>query len=180
MQLKNSKVRLITTTALFTALVTIGTVVIQIPVPGKGYTHFGDSMIYLAACILPAPAALFASGVGAAIADLLTGYAIYAPATFIIKMLNVVPFILIRIYLKKKKKDDRILNFQTAFMLIPTSLVTIFGYLIAEYIMFGEKFAFISAFVGGWLQPLGSLLAFIVLGAALDRLKFKSRMINQF
>ncbi len=177
--MKSDKVRLITTTALFTALVTIGTVIIQIPVPGKGYTHFGDSIIYLAACILPAPAALFASCAGAALADLLTGYAIYAPATVIIKALNVVPFILVRIYLKKKKKDDRILNFQTALMLIPTSLVTIFGYLIAEYIMFGEKFAFISAIIGGWLQPVGSMLAFIVFAAALDKIKFKRKIINQ-
>ena len=52
---KKNKVILITTTALFTALVTVGTTVIQIPVAGKGYTHFGDSMIYLAACILPGP-----------------------------------------------------------------------------------------------------------------------------
>ncbi len=177
--MKNSKIKIITMTALFTALVTIGTVVIQIPVPGKGYTHFGDSMIYLAACILPAPAACFASGAGAALADLLTGYAIYAPATFIIKILNTLPFVLARIHMKKKNTDDRILTPQTVLMLVPTSFVTIFGYLIAEYIMFGSKFAVVSAITGGWLQPTGSLLAFLVIAAALDKIKFKSKILNQ-
>ncbi len=177
--MKNSKVKLITTTALFTALVTVGTTIIQIPVAGKGYTHFGDSMIYLAACILPAPAAIFASSVGAALADLVTGYTIYVPATIIIKALNALPFILMRIYLKRKNKDDRILRVQTALMLIPTSLVTIFGYLIAEYIMFGDTFALVSAFTGGWLQPTGSLIGFLIFAAALDKIKFKSKIINQ-
>lgn len=176
--MKNKKIMLLTVTALFTALVAVATMVIQIPV-GQGYVHFGDSIIYLAACILPAPCSLFASAVGAALADLFTGYAIYAPATFIIKAFNALPFILMRIYLKRKGKDDKILNWQICLMLIPTTLVTIFGYLIADYIMFGEKFAFVSAFTSGWLQPIGSLVVFVILAIALDRAQLKSKIFKQ-
>lgn len=176
--MKKNKVVLLTTTALFTALVTVGTAVIQIPV-GNGYAHFGDSMIYLASCILPGPCAIFAASVGAVIADLATGFAIYAPATAIIKALNALPFLLMRIYLKKIKKDDKILNWQICLMLIPTTLVTIFGYLIAEYIMFGQEFALVSAFTGGWLQPGGSLVFFLILAAALDRIHFKKKVLTQ-
>lgn len=176
--MKNKKVLLLTVTALFTALVTVATMVIQIPV-GKGYLHFGDSVIYLAACILPAPCSLFAASVGAALADLFTGFAIYAPATFIIKALNAVPFILMRVYLKRKGKDDKILNWQICLMLIPTTLVTIFGYLTADYIMFGDKFAFLSAVTSGWLQPVGSLILFVVLAIALDRVQLKNKIFKQ-
>ena len=169
---------LLTTTALFTALITVGTAVIQFPV-GHGYVHFGDSIIYLASCILPGPCAIFAASAGAVFADLATGFAVYAPATAIIKALNALPFVLMRIYLKRKKKDDRILNWQIYLMLVPTTLVTIFGYLIADYILFGQKFALVSAFTSGWLQPGGSLAVFLLLAAALDKIKFKKNVITQ-
>ncbi|MDE5995655.1 MAG: TIGR04002 family protein, partial [Eubacterium sp.] len=173
-----NKIVLLTTTALFTALITVGTAVIRIPV-GNGYAHFGDSMIYLASCILPGPCAIFAASAGAAIVDLATGFAIYAPATIIIKALNALPFVLMRIYLKKKKKDDKILNLQICFMLVPTTLVTLFGYFIAEYIMFGQEFAFASVFAGGWIQPVGSLAVFVILAAALDRIQFKKKITKE-
>ncbi|MDE6722612.1 MAG: TIGR04002 family protein, partial [Eubacterium sp.] len=169
---------LLTITALFTALITVGTAMIQIPV-GNGYAHFGDSMIYLSACILPGPCAVFAAAVGAVIADLATGFAIYAPATAIIKALNALPFVLMRVYLKKKKKDAKILNWQICLMLVPTTLVTVFGYLIAEYIMFGQEFAFVSAFTSGWLQPVGSLAVFVILAVALDKINFKKNIMKE-
>lgn len=175
--MKHNKVYLLTATALFTALVAVSTSVIKIPA-GNGYTHFGDSMIYLAACILPAPCSVFAASAGAVLADVFSGYAIYAPATAIIKALNALPFILMRIYLKRKNKDDKILSWQICLMLVPTTLVTIFGYLIAEYFMFGTKFAVISAFTGGWLQPGGSLIIFIILAAAFDRINLKKRILK--
>ena len=176
--MKNKKIVLLTVTALFTALVTVATMVIQIPV-GKGYLHFGDSVIYLAACILPAPCALFAASVGAALADLFTGYAIYAPATFIIKALNVLPFILMRIYLKRKSKDDKILNWQICLMLIPATLATLIGYYIADSIIAGAEVALVSAITSGWIQPAGSLAVFVILALALDKAQFKSKIFKQ-
>lgn len=64
-------------------------------------------------------------------------------------------------------------------MLVPTTLVTIFGYLIADYILFGQEFALVSAFTGGWLQPGGSLAVFLILAAALDRIGFKKKVTSQ-
>ena len=177
--MKKNKLMLLTTTALFTALITVGTAVLQIPA-GNGYVHFGDSIIYLASCFLPAPCAVFAASVGAVIADISTGFAVYAPATVIIKALNTLPFVLMRIYLKRKKKDDKILNWQICLMLVPATLVTIFGYLVAEYIMFGYEFAVTSAVTSGWVQPVGSLAVFLILAAALDRINFKKKILTQF
>lgn len=172
------KIRLLTYTALFSALVFVGTMIHITPSANAGYTHFGDGIIYLASCILPAPYAMLSASIGAGLADIVAGSANWAVATIIIKALNVVPFALIRIYLKNKRKDDKILSWQTALMLIPSSLVTIFGYVAAESIMYGTKFAIVSAFISGWLQPLGSAVIFILLAAALDKVKFKTKILN--
>lgn len=176
--MKNKKIRLLTVTALFTALITVATMVVQIPV-GKGYLHFGDSIIYLAACMLPAPGALFAASVGAALADLFTGYAVYAPATFIIKALNALPFILIRIYLKKKNRDEKIFNLHVFLMLIPATVVTLLGYYIADSVIAGKEVALVSAITSGWIQPIGSMIVFVILAIALDKVRFKNKIIKQ-
>ncbi len=76
-------------TVVFTVLVYVATIVIQIyqPVTG-GYFNVGESMIYLAALISTPLVAGIAGGVGAALADLSTGYAIFAPGTLVIKFIE--------------------------------------------------------------------------------------------
>ena len=63
-----------TTTALFAALICVTTAYIfHIPFgTNGGYVHIGDTLIYLAAAILPAPYAMIAGALGGAFADLLT------------------------------------------------------------------------------------------------------------
>ena len=85
--MKNKKLRLLVQTALFAAIITVATMIIQIPIPGGGYVHPGDSVILLCAWLLgPIPGAV-AGAVGAGLADLLSGYALYLPATVLIKVL---------------------------------------------------------------------------------------------
>lgn len=76
----------ITYTAVFTALVYILTTFIQIPMPlGGGYINLGEAGIYICAGLCGPFAGAFAGGVGAALADLSTGYAFWALPTLIIK-----------------------------------------------------------------------------------------------
>ena len=84
-----SKVRYLTTTGLMAALITIMTAYIcHIPVGmNGGYIHFGDSLIYLTAVLLPRPYALAAAAIGGGMADILTA-PMWAPATIIIKILT--------------------------------------------------------------------------------------------
>ena len=71
---------------LLTALVTVCTMVFQIPVSAtQGYIHLGDSMILLTSVFFGWKYGLAAGGIGAALADLLSGYAHWAPFTLIIK-----------------------------------------------------------------------------------------------
>ncbi|RLE44948.1 hypothetical protein DRJ16_00970 [Candidatus Woesearchaeota archaeon] len=78
--------RLISITAVFTALVTLATAALQISIPEtKGYFNIGEIIIYTAALLFGPIVGAIAGGVGAALADIITGYYIYAPATLIIK-----------------------------------------------------------------------------------------------
>ena len=62
---------------------------ISIPLPsGYGYVHLGDGGVFLCALLLPGGLGALAAGVGAALADLILGWAVYAPATLLIKGLT--------------------------------------------------------------------------------------------
>lgn len=87
MKSTNEKVRLLTLTGILTALTTVATIVIQIPTPTKGYVNLGDVLVNISAWILGGTYGAAAGGIGSAFADIITGYAIYAPATLIIKAL---------------------------------------------------------------------------------------------
>ena len=85
--MKNKKLQWLVQTALFAAMTTVATLIIQIPIPGGGYVNPGDCIILLCAWLLGPLAGAAAGGLGAGLADLLSGYALYAPGTLIIKAL---------------------------------------------------------------------------------------------
>ena len=64
--------RALVMTGLFAALGCVATLVLQIPSPTGGYLNLGDTVVIL-------------GGVGPALADLLSGYTVYVPATLVIK-----------------------------------------------------------------------------------------------
>jgi len=71
--------------ALFAALTCVATIVIVIPSPMGGYVHPGDSMVLLGAFLLGPAWGAIAAGLGSALADVILGYAVYAPGTLVIK-----------------------------------------------------------------------------------------------
>ena len=79
--------RLLALTGLFAALGCVGTMVLQIPSPTGGYMNLGDAVVILGAWLLGPVYGAVAGGVGPALADLLSGYAVYVPATLVIKAL---------------------------------------------------------------------------------------------
>lgn len=75
--------------ALFAALTCAATMVIRIPTPGTGgYIHPGDGIVILCGIFMGPAQAFLAAGIGSAMADLLGGYFIYVPITFVIKGLS--------------------------------------------------------------------------------------------
>ena len=81
----HSKTKKLVITALMAALICIATMIVKIPSPLKGYINLGDCLVLVAGWILSPGYAFLAAGLGSALADLLSGYITYAPATFVIK-----------------------------------------------------------------------------------------------
>ena len=62
---------------------------LSIPLPsGYGYVNLGDAGVFLCVCLLPGGLGALAAGVGAALADLILGWAVYAPVTLLVKGLT--------------------------------------------------------------------------------------------
>lgn len=170
--MKKISIKKITLTAVFAAIIAIMTAFIKIPTGiNDGYLHFGDSMIYLAGCLL-GPYAALAAAIGGGLADVLAGAAEWAIPTAIIKTCNSLPFIIATAYYVKTKEKHKIIHITTVLMTIVSGLITIFGYLLVE----GLLYSFASAWTSvpfSIIQAVGSAIVFIVVGCALDAIKIQ-------
>ncbi len=71
-------------TAVMVAVVAVLTFAVQIPIPATGgYIHFGDVGVYFSAFAFGPIIGSIAGGLGCAIADILSGYASWAPLTLV-------------------------------------------------------------------------------------------------
>lgn len=80
-----TKTQKIVIASMLAALCCVATMIIKIPSPLKGYLNLGDCVVLLSGWLLSPAYGFAAAGIGSALADVFSGYAIYAPATFIIK-----------------------------------------------------------------------------------------------
>lgn len=168
--ISSQRVRLLTSTAIFAAMITIMTAYIcHIPVgTNGGYLHFGDSLIYIAATVLPTPYALVAAAIGGGLADLLTA-PMWTVATIIIKMIITIPF---------TNKSDKIVTVRNVIATVIAFLLSGTGYYIAEAVLFGTKAAFLTSLSGSLIQSGGSAIVFVILGIFLDKMGFKKRFLK--
>lgn len=162
--MKNRKTKLICISGIFTALVFVVTAYLHIP-SHTGYTHVGDGLIYIAACLLPLPYAMFVGAAGALLADCLTGFAIWAPGSVIIKMLAVLLF---------SRKKQNIICVRNTLSLIPASAICIGGYYLYESLITLNFVAPLSGIPGYITQSVLSSVLFVLLGVSLDRFKIKT------
>lgn len=141
----NKRLLKIVYTALFAALIFVGTQFVRIPLP-FGYFNFGDCFILLSSVIIGGPYAVVASALGAVLADILSGYAIYVPATLAVKTCMVIAVIWIEKISENKKRKGK-----TAFFILAA--------VVAELIMMGGYYIYDSAlygFAGAGLSVLGN------------------------
>ncbi|MFW6381641.1 MAG: ECF transporter S component, partial [Bacillota bacterium] len=83
-KLKELSARVLAYLALFIALVAVATY-LHIPGPSSSYFNMGEVAIYIIALTFGARAGGIAGAAGSALVDILLGYSIWAPFTFIIK-----------------------------------------------------------------------------------------------
>ena len=127
---QKSSTKKIVIAALLAALTCVATMIIKIPSPLKGYLNLGDCVVLLSGWMLSPVYAFLAAGLGSALADLFSGYVVYAPITFVIKgLMALVAFYGFK--LLHKKLTSRI------FSGIAAEAVMILGYFVFEGFLYG-------------------------------------------
>ncbi len=136
--MKQSKIQKLIFCSLFTALTAAATLAIRIPSPVGGYINAGDALVLYSAWTLGLPYAMFAAGVGSCLADLFSGYALFAPCTFAVKALTALTAKLVFDFLNRKNGDRRFI----------TILKRVTAGAAGELIMIGGYFAYTALILG--------------------------------
>lgn len=175
--MKNKKLIRLVLTALFTALTAVATAVIQIPSPMQGYVNLGDVVVLLSAWMLGPLYGVFAAGVGSALADLLTGYAYYAPGTLVIKAATaLVAYALFAAFGKKftEKAGKRV--FARVVSGVAAEAVMVLGYFGYAALLLGKGLAAAASIPGNCVQGAVGL----VVGLLLTELLLTNKAIRRF
>lgn len=165
--MKTEKIKLVSIAGVFTALVFAVTAYLHIPTT-NGYIHVGDSLIYLAACLLPTPYAVAVGAGGAMLADCLTGYAIWAPGSIIIKAATALLF---------TNKKEKIINVRNLLVLIPAAIICASGYYLYEAVVYGNFIAPLSGILASLTQSTASSVLYVAMAIAIDSTKFRSKLL---
>ncbi len=155
--------------ALFAALTCAATALLQIPSPIGGYFNLGDAVILLGAFLLAPAWAAAAGAVGAALADVLLGFVLYAPATAVIKFLTA----LTAAVLLRSQKSRRIRG--AVLGAIAGELVMAAGYFFYEWALYGLAGGTEALLTTNLPQAAVSAAAAILLFFALDRAHIMDR-----
>lgn len=128
---KFTQTQLLAFSGLMAAVICVATAFIKFPTP-IGYIHIGDGFIFLATALF-GYYGIAASAIGSALADILSGYFIYAPASFIIK--GLMGFIAVA-YINNNYKFFRCL-----FAYLIAEIIMVMGYFLFEIAIYGYQAA---------------------------------------
>ncbi len=138
--MSHNRTKQLAVSALFCALVFV-TTLIYVPAP-LGNVNLGDGMLLLCAWSLGGIPAVASAALGAALCDLASGFAVYAPGTLVIKACMVIIAILVRKMLLSCRFPDAFCRILSA---LCAELTMIFGYLIYEATILAYGFATAAA-----------------------------------
>lgn len=152
------------------ALICAGTMIIQIPVPQtKGYINLGDALVLTIAMLFGFKVGGVAGGLGSALADIILGYAHWAPFTFIIK--GIEGLIAGILAYRAQNMSVRIL------FLVLAGLEMVVGYFIVEVFMYGIGPA-IAELPGNCFQAGSGVVISTLLVLAIKRVVKSHRVWN--
>lgn len=167
--MNSNRVKKIVFGALMAALTTVATMIIRIPSAFGGYIHLGDGVVILSGMLLGPIAGAAAGGIGSMMADVLSGYAFYAPATLLIKALAAFSGGYVYKYLSYKRRGQDFAAVPFLAVGIVCSAVVTGGYFIFELAVY-NWFAAIANVPFNLVQNLFSLIAVRALLPVLHRL----------
>lgn len=155
--------------ALFSALCCIGTLAIVIPLP-NGYFNVGDVFVLLAGwCLGPVYGAI-AAAIGSALADIISGFTLYALPTFFIKGIEAfVAYAAWRLMGQIFKKDKWDFIARSISALLGGAGMAL-GYFLFESVLYGFGGAAVSV-IGNLTQAVCCSICTVILVSALRPIK---------
>lgn len=167
MKLEELSVRDISLIVIFTAITFVFTVIITIATPAtKGFINIGETGVYLAALIGGPIVGAIAGGLGSALADLALGYALYAPATFIIKGIEgYLAGYLARLLIKSKRSEKITLAIIVSGIIVLFMFFEAMGGITLQFKALGNELKLFVPFevVMGIVVALGLAMVFLAL-----------------
>ena len=164
-----NKTQKIVIASLLAALTCVATMLIKVPSPLKGYLNLGDCVVLLTGWMLSPLYGFLSAGIGSALADIFSGYVLYAPATFVIKgVMALIVFFGYRLLSKR----------------LPSPAAIIISGIIAETFMVLGYFVF-EGFLYGFAPSVVNILpnavqgvAGIILGSVLIKVFEKANILK--
>ena len=155
-------------TALLTTLVFVATAFINIRLPilsSGGLVHLGNVILFAAAILFGKKKGAIAGAVGMAIFDLSSGWALWAPFTFIVR--GIMGYIVGAIAYSNNKNGDSFLF--NVLAVIASGIWMIIGYYITEVILYGNLLTPIASIPGNITQLAVGLVHGLPLAKILKR-----------
>ncbi len=151
---------------MFAAFTCVATMIIRIPVPATGgYIHPGDALVVLSGVFLGPLYGFLAAGIGSALADLIGGYFIYVPITFVIK--GLVALLAAAIY-RRAGKSTKAKVLAVGIGGAGDLVLVVLLYALAESFLYGGAAA-IAGMGPNAIQGLGGLVLSIILYPVLKK-----------
>ena len=173
--MKNQKLIRLSFAALFAALTTVFITLVHLPYGQTGYIHLGDAVLLLCAALLPAPYATAAAAVGGGLADLLSGFPIYALPTMLIKALMALTLSANTKTLLCRRNVIGALAAAGVNLLLYALTEFLFGLTVYTMPPAGALTLAVSTLPQNGIQGAAGVLLFLPLAAAFDRFYIKSR-----
>ena len=163
--IQSKKTQRLVTASIFAALIFLFTAYFfHIPL-AAGYIHFGDTLIFLAAALLPRPYAIGAAVVGAGLSDLLTA-PVWVIPTAVIKTLMVLMF---------SSRTERVVCPRNLIGVGLACLINIAGYFLATGVLYQDWLFPVVRLYTDVLPPVVCGALFCLLGRIIDRTGLKAR-----
>lgn len=166
----DKKLRKLVLSALLAALCCVATMVVQIPSPMQGYVNLGDCFVLLSGWMLGPWYGFAAGGIGSMLADVLLGYAHYAPGTLIIKGLMAMTAALI-LRRMNGSSAGRVLGGVAA------ELLMVAGYFGYASLLLGKGLAAAASIPGNLVQGAVGLAAGLMLMAVMVRSQLTKKLV---
>jgi len=162
--------------SMLAALSCVATLIIQIPSPTQGYLHLGDAVVLLCGWLLGPLWGALAAGIGSMLADIFSGYALYAPATFLIKAAVAAIACLLQRAIAAGLKRWQILSLLLSALC--AEIVMVLGYFAFEATVVGYGWAALTGVPANVVQASFGIIVGTVLMHILDRIHLRERFLK--